>query len=163
MRFTWFCCSGDGFEPWFDSVTTSWLLLIATSLMMTPSTTYSGADRPLRVDTPRSFTWMPPPGAPEFCWIAAQISGPDRRDRVRRVALLDSGRLPRHDDAFQVEDVRLEPHLDDVLARRHRDGAPFVADAADQDRKRLVRSAERELAPIARHGTDARPDDRDAR
>ena len=71
MRFTWFCCSGDGFEPVFDCVTTCWLFGIATSLMMTPSTTYSGEDNPLSVDTPRSFTWMPPPGAPEFCWIAA--------------------------------------------------------------------------------------------
>ena len=71
MRFTWFCCSGDGFEPEFDRVTTCWLLGIATSLMMTPSTTYSGADRPFSVDTPRSFTWIPPPGAPEFCWMAA--------------------------------------------------------------------------------------------
>src|SRR5207302_72166 len=54
-----------------DCVTTCWLFGIATSLMMTPSTTYSGEDNPLSVDTPRSFTWMPPPGAPEFCWIAA--------------------------------------------------------------------------------------------
>src|SRR5439155_12253086 len=39
--------------------------------MMTPSTTYSGEERPLSVDTPRNFTWIPPPGAPEFCWITA--------------------------------------------------------------------------------------------
>ena len=44
--------------------------------MMTPSTTYSGADRPLSVDTPRSFTWIPPPGAPEFCWITAPATFP---------------------------------------------------------------------------------------
>src|SRR2546426_5533775 len=30
-----------------------------------------GEERPLSVDTPRSFTWIPPPGAPEFCWITA--------------------------------------------------------------------------------------------
>src|SRR6266496_6683991 len=71
MRFTWPCWSGDGFDPWFDCVTTSWLLGMATSLMITPYTTYNGADRPFKVDTPRSFTWMPPPGAPEFCWMTA--------------------------------------------------------------------------------------------
>src|SRR5438132_14058892 len=71
MRFTWFCWRGEGLEPEFDSVTTCWLLVIATSLMMTPSTTYNGEESPLRVDTPRSFTWIPPPGAPEFCWITA--------------------------------------------------------------------------------------------
>src|SRR2546422_11697923 len=66
IRFTWPCCNGDVFEPLFDIVTTCWLLGIAASLTITPSTTYRGDWAPNTDVTPRKATCTPPPGAPEF-------------------------------------------------------------------------------------------------
>ena len=46
-------------------------LLIVALLAMTPSITYSGWNDPLSVETPRSWIWVPPPGAPEFVEMIA--------------------------------------------------------------------------------------------
>src|SRR5690242_17445923 len=77
MRLTWLSWVGFGLEPPTDSVTAYMPEAMATSLTSTPSMTYSGAVEPLMVDTPRRRSWMPPPGAPEFCWMLAPAILPD--------------------------------------------------------------------------------------
>src|SRR3989475_891615 len=42
------------------------------SLTITPSTTNSGSADPTTVFEPRICTWVPPPGAPEFCWMRSE-------------------------------------------------------------------------------------------
>ena len=60
-----------GLPPHWAQLTAFWPLGIAALLTTMPSTTQSGSVPALMVETPRRFTWMPPPGAPEFCWIRA--------------------------------------------------------------------------------------------
>jgi len=76
MRFTRASWSSDGFEPPDAAVTAFWLDAIATSLTITPSTTYNGSAVALIDVTPRSRTCNPPPGAPEFCWMSAPATFP---------------------------------------------------------------------------------------
>ena len=76
IRLTWFSWVGSGLEPPRAAVTGSLLGGIATSLMITPSTTYSGSAGELIEVTPRRRTWTPPPGAPELVWMSAPASLP---------------------------------------------------------------------------------------
>ncbi len=55
-RFTWLCCNAEGLEPWFDCVTTCWLLGMAASDTITPSTTYKGSAAPKMDVVPRKET-----------------------------------------------------------------------------------------------------------
>ena len=60
-----------GLPPAWAWVTASAPFGIASLLITTPSTTNSGSLPATMVETPRRFTCMPPPGAPEFAWISA--------------------------------------------------------------------------------------------
>ena len=66
IRLTCASWLSEGFDPPDAAVTAFWLDGIATSLTITPSTTYKGSAVALMDVTPRSRTWRPPPGAPEF-------------------------------------------------------------------------------------------------
>ena len=161
MRFTglsWF----RGLPPVWAAVTASAPFGIASLLITTPSTTKRLFTSPLMVDTPRRFTWMPPPGRAgvgldEGPWDLAlkralqgagrrpgELARAHRRDRVRKVSLLDPGGLPGHHDLFELERVGLQGDLHRPLQRRHDHGIALEADRADRQSLVAVRDVEGE-------------------
>src|SRR5689334_24956178 len=94
---------------WFDALPPAAAAVIAlapdgtaTFDTMTPSTTYSGDDWPLMVETPRRRSWAPPPGAPELYWRLAPeilpciaVSRVGAETRLRSASLMTDAPLAR--------------------------------------------------------------------